>query len=397
MERRQSIILYILMFNMFITMGGLGIIVPVMPAYLEKFQADGQIYGFLIATFSFAQFILSPIIGNYSDRLGRKKFIVIGLVIYGSGQILFGLAHEIWILFVARFLNGVGAAFVMPTILAYVGDITTVKQRGKGMSLIGASISFGFTIGPAIGGLLSSVNLTFPFFCAGVISILSALLSLTLLPDIKTATFVQTRRESLVKQMLSSTKLTYFIYLIVVFTFSFGIANYQATLSLYLDDKFQYTPLVMSLIFTVGGLAGVILQLFFIEKLFTYFGEIKMIMVNLFIASITLLLLIFVSGYFLIVLVASLNTIAATLIRPAVNTVISRMAGSEQGFAAGLNNAYMSLGNLFGPICAGTLYDWHMDSPYIFGTCVLMACCILVFTWSVKNNKRTYLESSKIS
>jgi MFS transporter, DHA1 family, multidrug resistance protein len=122
-----------------------------------------------------------------------------------------------------------------------------------------------------------------------------------------------------------------------------------------------------------------------------------MIIVNLFIASITLLLLIFVSGYFLIVLVASLNTIAATLIRPAVNTVISRMAGSEQGFAAGLNNAYMSLGNLFGPICAGTLYDWHMDSPYIFGTCVLMACCILVFTWSVKNNKRTYLESSKIS
>jgi len=393
--KNQRFIIYILMFNVFIVMGGLGIIVPVIPAYLENFQAGGQVYGFLIATFSFAQFIFSPIIGNLSDRFGRKNFIVIGLVIYGTGQILFGLADAIWILFAARFLSGVGAAFVMPTILAYVGDITTVEERGNGMSLIGAAISFGFTIGPAIGGVLSGVNLSFPFYFAGVIAILSSLLSLAVLPNIKIVSLVQEKRENIVKQMISSTKLSYFVILIVVFTFSFGIANYQATLSLYLNDKFQYSPLVISLVFTVGGFAGVIIQLFLIRKLFKYFGEIKIIIVNLFIAAVTLFLLIYVSGYFLIVLVASLNTIAATLIRPAANTMISKMAGSEQGYAAGLNNAYMSLGNLFGPICAGVLYDWHRDSPYVFGTFVLLICCILTHIWSVKNNTQTYAESSK--
>ncbi|WP_241559248.1 MFS transporter [Lysinibacillus halotolerans] len=144
--------LYLLMFCMFITMGGLGIIVPVMPAYLEMFDAGGRIYGLLIATFSFAQFVLSPFIGELSDKYGRKNFIIIGLIFFGSALILFGLANSLWLLFVSRLISGIGAAFVMPTILAYVGDVTPLGERGKGMSLIGAAISLGFTVGPSIGG-----------------------------------------------------------------------------------------------------------------------------------------------------------------------------------------------------------------------------------------------------
>src|SRR5690606_17290171 len=151
-------ILYLLMFNMFITMGGIGMIVPVMPAYLEVFGARGQIYGFLIATFSLSQFIFSPIIGNYSDRYSRKNIIITGLIIYGIAQVLFGYTDDLWVLFVSRFMSGIGAAFIMPTILAYVGDITPLEDRGKGMSLVGAAISLGFTIGPGIGGGLAEIN-----------------------------------------------------------------------------------------------------------------------------------------------------------------------------------------------------------------------------------------------
>ncbi|WP_413365127.1 MFS transporter [Lysinibacillus sp. 3P01SB] len=391
-KANNNVALYVLMFNLFITMGGIGIIVPVMPAYLQVFGVGGQVLGFLIAGFALAQFLLSPIAGELSDRHGRKIFIIGGLVVYGLAQILFGLADAVWVLFISRFLSGAGAAFVMPPIMAYVADITTVEQRGKGMGMLGAAMSLGFTIGPGLGGALSGINLHFPFYVAGSAALIAAILSWLILPNIKNAVdtaAARPPRENLVKQMVKSTKTSYFVFLIVVFTFSFGISNFQATLSLYLDHKFDYTPLDISIILTVGGFAGVILQMFVIDKLFKKYGEMKVILVNLLLAAATMLLVIFVSGFFIVLVVATLFSIATTFIRPAVNTLISKVAGNEQGFAAGMNNAYMSLGNMFGPALAGILFDWNMESPYILGTVVLAGCFVLAYTWT--NRKASYL------
>jgi DHA1 family multidrug resistance protein-like MFS transporter len=256
----------------------------------------------------------------------------------------------------------------------------------------------GFTIGPAIGGGLSNINLEFPFYFAGSIALIAALLSYYLLPNVQYNAVPVIRKKSLniMTQLIASVKVPYFVVLIVVFTFSFGIANYQATMSLYLDDKFNYSPFLISIILTVGGFSGVILQVFIINKLCKWFGEMKIILFNLVMAGLTLLLLIYVDSFILILIVACLNTIAATFIRPAVNTVISIMAGEEQGFAAGMNNAYMNLGNMFGPICAGILYDWNMDSPYIFGTIILLSCFILTFVWYAKKPTQFVVETSKI-
>lgn len=382
-QKTNSIALYILMFNIFITMGGIGIIVPVMPAYLELFGVGGQVLGFLVAGFALAQFLFSPIAGDLSDRHGRKNFIIGGLIIYGCSQILFGMATEIWVLFLARFLSGFGAAFIMPPIMAFVADITTVEERGKGMGMIGASISLGFMIGPAIGGFLSKVDLVFPFYLAGAIALAASLFSFIYLPNIKSEVATKKApRENLVKQLAKSVKTDYFIFLIVVFTFSFGISNFQSTVSLYLANKFAYTPTDIAIIITVGGFAGVILQMFVLNKLFKRFGEMKVILVNLLVAAITMLLVVYVSGFFVILIVATLFSVATTFIRPAVNTLISKLAGNEQGFAAGMNNAYMSLGNMFGPALAGILYDWNPDSPYILGTVVLIACFFIAYAFT---------------
>jgi MFS transporter, DHA1 family, multidrug resistance protein len=385
-QQSNKLALYLLMFNMFITMGGIGIIVPVMPAYLQLFGVGGQVLGFLIAGFALAQFLLSPVAGDLSDRHGRKIFIIIGLIVYGCAQLLFGFASEVWILFLARFLSGAGAAFIMPPIMAFVADITTYEERGKGMGMIGAAMSLGFMIGPGIGGFLSKIDLTFPFYLAGSVAIMAAFLSAIYLPNIKNSITVAKPRESLVKQLARSVKTNYFVFLIVVFTFSFGIANFQATLSLYLDNKFSYTPTDIAIILTVGGFAGVILQMYVVNKLFKRYGEMKVILVNLLLAALTMLCVIYISGFFIILVVATLFSIATTFIRPAVNTLISKLAGDEQGFAAGMNNAYMSLGNMFGPALAGILFDWNPDSPYILGTVVLVACFILAYAWTTKRS-----------
>ena len=383
-QKSKKLVLYLLMFNMFITMGGIGIIVPVMPAYLHIFGVGGQVLGFLTAIFALAQFLLSPVAGDLSDRHGRKIFIICGLIVYGCAQILFGLATEVWVLFLARFLSGSGAAFIMAPIMAFVADITTYEERGKGMGMIGASMSLGFMVGPGVGGFLSNVNLTFPFFLAGVVAFTAAILSAIYLPNIKNTQVAIAPRENLTTQLANSVKKSYFIFLIVVFTFSFGIANFQATLTLYLDNKFGYTPTDIAIILTVGGFAGVVLQMFIVNKLFKRFGEMKVILVNLLVAAVTMLLVIYINGFFVILIVATLFSIATTFIRPAVNTLISKLAGDEQGYAAGMNNAYMSLGNMFGPALAGVLFEWNRDSPYILGAIVLVGCFTLAYLWTIK-------------
>lgn len=385
MEKKSNkVVLYLLMFNMFITMGGIGIIIPVMPAYLHLFGAGGQVLGFLVAGFALAQFLLSPVAGDLSDRHGRKIFIVVGLIVYGFSQLLFGFATEVWILFLARFLSGAGAAFIMPPIMAFVADITTIEERGKGMGMIGASMSLGFMIGPGVGGFLGNINLTFPFYIAGTVAFAAAILSAIYLPNIKNTVANKAPRENLVKQLTRSFKTSYFVFLLVVFTFSFGIANFQTTLSLYLDKVFNYTPTDIAIILTVGGFAGVILQMYVINILFKRFGEMKVILVNLLLAAITMLLIVFVNGFFIILTVATLFSIATTFIRPAVNTLISKMAGEEQGFAAGMNNAYMSLGNMVGPAIAGILFEWNTEAPYYLGFVILIGCFLLAFIWSSK-------------
>ena len=384
-QKSNKAALYILMFNMFIAMGSIGIIIPVMPKYLHIFGAAGQVLGMLIATFAFAQFIFSPIAGNLSDRYGRKNLIVFGLIVTGIGQISFGLSTDVWMLFVARFLGGLGSAFVAPPIMAFVADITTYEERGKGMGMLGAAMSLGFMIGPGIGGFLSKVSLHFPFFMAGGAAIIASLLSLLLLPSTKTTAAQKAQKQdNLAKQMARSVQMPYFVMLIIMLVFSFGIANFQTTLSLFVTDKFNYTPTDIAIILTVGGAFGVVVQIFIITPLFKRFGEMKVVLVNLFIAAIAIFLILFVSGFALILVVATIFSTATTLIRPAVNTLISKLAGNEQGLAAGLTNAYMSLGNMIGPALAGLLFDWDMNSPYIFGAIILMTCFLLALIWTLK-------------
>jgi len=381
--------LYVLMFNMFIAMSGIGLIIPIMPAYLDTFGAAGQVLGLLIAMFALSQFLFSPLAGDLSDKYGRKYLIIIGLVIFGLSQLMFGLATDLWILFLARFFSGVGSAFLVPPMMAFVADITTVEERGKGMGLLGASMSLGFMIGPAIGGFLAEVSLQFPFYIATAAALVSATISMFVLPNTKPTIVEQgmkRKRENLIQQLKRSKTTPYFIMLIVMFVFSFGLANFQATIALYVDKKYGFTPGEIAVIITAGGFVGVIVQTFVINKLFKRFGEMKVILVNLIVSAIAMSAVLFVDGFWSILIVASVFFTAASLLRPAVNTMISKLAGSEQGYAAGMNNAYMSLGNMVGPALAGFLFDVNMSFPYIAGTVILSLCFFIAYSSQKKSS-----------
>ncbi|MFP8781876.1 MFS transporter [Planococcus plakortidis] len=388
--------LYILMFNMFIAMSGIGLIIPIMPAYLETFGVAGQALGTLIATFAFAQFLFSPISGELSDKYGRKNLIIFGLIVFGLSQLVFGLATELWILYVARFFSGLGGAFLIPPMMAFVADITTYEERGKGMGLLGASMSLGFMIGPGIGGFLSEVSLEFPFYVATSVALLSALLSYIALPNVKPAVqAMDYKRENLYQQMKRSVYTPYFVMLLVMFIFAFGLSNFQSTIALYVDKQFQFTPKEISVVITVGGFVGVVVQTFVIDSLFKRFGEMRVILVNLLVSAAAMIGILFVHTFWTILFVAAVFFTAASLLRPAINTLISKLAGDSQGYAAGMNNAYMSLGNMIGPALAGILFDIDMSFPYITGTFILLICFFIAFNWSAR--KKELLQESRSS
>ncbi|WP_186669423.1 MFS transporter [Sporosarcina sp. BP05] len=387
--KSNNFALYVLMFNMFIAMAGIGLIIPIMPEYLGTFGVAGQALGFLIAMFSFAQFIFSPIAGDLSDKHGRKKLIIIGLIIFGLSQLAFGLSTELWMLYASRFFSGLGSAFIVPPMMAFVADITTYENRGRGMGLLGASMSLGFMIGPAIGGFLSKVSLQFPFYIATIAALTAALISIFALPNPTPRSTGEpgskNKRENLFKQMKRSATTPYFVMLIVMFVFSFGLANFQSTISLYVDHKYGYTPAQIAVIITVGGFVGVIAQTFVINKLFKRFGEMRVIQVNLVIAAFAMIGIIFVNSFFMILFVATIFFTATSLLRPAVNTLVSKLAGEEQGFAAGMMTAYMSLGNMIGPALAGILFDINIIYPYIIGTVILLICFTIASYWAKRN------------
>ncbi|AIE60038.1 MFS transporter [Bacillus methanolicus] len=384
-EKRMPLI--ILMINMFIAMVGIGLIIPVLPMFLEKFGVGGQAMGYLVAVFAFTQFSFSPIAGELSDKYGRKIPIVVGLLVFTVSQLIFAVGTEIWMLYVSRLLGGIGAAFLVPPMMAYVADITSEKERGKGMGLLGAFMSLGFVIGPGIGGFLAEIGLRVPFYTSTVISGVATILSFFMLPETLTkdaqmqARIMNRQKESLLHQLKKSFKAPYFILLVLVFTMTFGLSNFEAIFGLYVDEKFGFTPKDISIIITIGALIGVIIQSVFVDITLTRFGE-KKVMYWTFLTSAASMLVLLMTGTFWSILGVTIIFFASTsLLRPALNTLLSKMAGTEQGFVAGMNNMYMSIGNMVGPALAGILFDVNVNFPYVVGAVILFISFCMLLTW----------------
>ncbi|WP_407653326.1 MFS transporter [Brevibacillus ruminantium] len=380
--------LTILMINMFIAMLGIGLIIPVLPKFMLEFGASGSSLGYLVAAFGLTQFLFSPIAGEFSDKYGRKRMIVAGLAAFSISQLIFAVADHMWLLFLSRLIGGMGAAFMIPSMMAYVADITTNEARGKGMGLLGAAMSLGFVIGPGIGGFLAEYGLRVPFYVSAAVAFVSTIASLLFLKETLSveeqlaARSVGNKRENIFKQFTKSFKAVYLVPLILVFTLTFGLSNFEAIFGLYVDQKFSYTPKDISILITVGALIGVIIQSFLIDRLLRRFGEKRLINISFFFSAVTMILMLLSGNFWYVMIVTSIFFIFTSILRPAINTLLSKMAGKEQGFVAGMNNAYMSIGNIIGPSLAGILFDVQINLPYLFGAFLLLFSLFLSVSWN---------------
>ncbi|MER2128060.1 MFS transporter [Solibacillus sp. FSL H8-0523] len=375
--------LALLMLNMFIAVGSFGIIIPIIPAYLKELGQGGTAAGLIIAIFAFAQFLVSPIGGKWTDKYGRRPLINIGLLTLAISMFIFYFADSIALLYVSRAIGGIGCAFLIPAIYAYVADITTMDQRAKGNSFISAAMSLGIVIGPGIGGFLADFGLKMPLLVSAIVGLLAFVVSFFTLKEsqLEKMDMSQQPDSSMVKDIILSVKKPFFIPLIITLIMSFGLMAYETVLGLYVDDQFGATPQEIAFMVTATGLVGVIMQLFVVDWIVKAMGELNVLRLFLMVTAFGFLLSIIANSYNIFFAISLLIFLATSILRPVLTTLISKLAGNEQGFAMGMNNAYMSIGNILGPLLAGALYDIRILYPFIAGLIILIGTTIFTFMW----------------
>ncbi|MEJ9230484.1 MFS transporter [Peribacillus butanolivorans] len=386
-EQRKKII--ILMINMFIAIGSFGIIIPILPAYLASINQGGTAAGLMIAIFAGAQLIFSPIAGKWTDQFGRRKMIIYGLIGLTISMFIFYAVNSIWLLYASRVVGGVGAALLVPAIFAYVADITTFDQRAKGNSLVSAAMSLGIVVGPGVGGFLADFGLKFPFLISALVSLVAVIFSIFVLKESETKQASQAmdmaNNESMVRKIALSVKMPYFIPLIITLVMSFGLMAYESVIGLYLDNQFNSTPKDIATMVTATGIVSVIVQLFVVDRIVRRFGEVSVLIIFISVAAIGFLLSLFASSYLIFFGISLIIFLSTSILRPVLNTLISKMAGNEQGFAMGMNNAYMSIGNVLGPTLAGMMYDVQITYPFILGLLLLILTLMITMAWQKKS------------
>lgn len=379
---------------------GIGLVIPVLPQFLHEFGAGGQAAGYLVSCFGLTQFLFSPIAGNLADKYGRKPMIVLGLGLFALSNLCAATADNLWLLFVSRLIGGAGSAALVPSIMAYAADITTNEQRTKAMSYIGASMSSGFIIGPGVGGLLAEFGMRAPFFASACIGVLAMLGSMIVLPEPLSLETRLKRQQSTVKkpnvfvQLALSIKSRFFVLLFLVFALTFGLTHFEAIYPLYVVQSYGFTTLDIAILFTVCSLIGTVNQVVLTTKLIRRFGEKTTINYTLLLSSISLVFLLFSGNFWYVMFVTMMFFTCNNILRPTINTLLSKGAGEQQGFVAGMNNAYMSLGNIFGPVLAGILFDIQINLPYLFGALVLLIAYFVSVKWIESKRAITSLEMS---
>lgn len=380
----------ILMFNLLLVFTGIGLVIPIMPKFMENLGITGGIIGLLVAAFSLTQLLFSPLAGRLSDQFGRKKMIVIGMLIFAFSEWMFGIASSTWLLFFSRLLGGISAALIMPAVMAYAADVTTNEERATGMGYINAAITTGFIIGPGIGGYIAEFGIRAPFYAAALAGVAAALINLLILPESHPAKDNDSpapaeQRSSLLQQLKQSYKEPYFLSLIIIFVMTFGLANFETVFGLFVDHKFGFEPKDIAFIITFGSIAGAVVQVTIFSWILQQFGEKRVISVCLLVAGVFILLTLFVHTFWLIFAVTFIIFLAIDILRPAVSTQMSMLAKDQQGYVAGLNSAFSSLGNIVGPIVAGFLFDLDINYPYTLACLVLLIC----FGLSLKGRKES--------
>jgi DHA1 family multidrug resistance protein-like MFS transporter len=381
-NRRNIAILFA---TLVIVMMGFGMIIPILPFYAAAFGAAGKELGLLMAIFAAMQFVFAPVWGQLSDRYGRKGILMVGITGNAISMLFFGLSTELWMLYASRALAGILSSATLPTAMAYIGDSTSEQDRGSGMGMMGAAMGVGMVLGPGLGGWLASGSMSTPFFVAAGLSALVLPFVLIVLPE-SLPKEARTQQESGVrgpqfKEMWDALFSPISFLLILAFLVSFGLTNFEGVFGLYAKDLLGYDAARVGTVLTVIGLISALAQGMLIGPLTRRWGEAAVIRASMLFSAVGFVVMLQARSYVLVLLTVGFFIISNAMLRPAVSSLTSKRATGGQGVAMGLNNSFMSLGRIIGPMWAGFIYDINLTYPYYSGAAIMLIGFFMSLVW----------------
>ncbi|MDO6479156.1 TCR/Tet family MFS transporter [Shimia thalassica] len=374
---------------------GIGLIMPVMPDLIQELTgeslADAAIWGgVLSAAFALMQFLFGPVIGNLSDRFGRRPVLLISLVVMALDYVVMAVAGSIWLLFAGRIVGGITAA-THSTASAYMADISAPDEKARNFGLIGAAFGVGFVFGPALGGLLAEFGTRAPFWGAAVLAAMNAALGWYVLKETVTDKIRRPfnwRRANPLGALLAVTKLPGLASLLLVFfCYQVATAVYPAIWSYFTAERFGWSPGMIGVSLAAFGLGFAIVQGGLVAPSIKRFGHRGTVALGLAIEVVTLCFLGVVNWGALVLAAVPFAALGA-LGMPALQGIMSRrVADDAQGELQGVLTSLMSLATIMSPLIMTQTFAYfsrpdatiYMPGAPFLLSAALLICGLVVF------------------
>lgn len=382
-NRRQ---VALLAFTLGVVMLGFGIVIPVYPFYIQSMGASGKELGLLIAISPALQLVFSPIWGVVSDRVGRKPVLMVGILGYGISMFLFGLATELWMLYVFRALGALLSAATLPTTYAYISDSTAEEDRSGAMGVLGAATGLGMMLGPAVGGWLGTVSLATPFFitaafCLLALIVIALFLPESFTPEARAALPEAERRPVRPRELWQALFGPIGALLLLTSLVMFALSNFQGIFGLYALEEFGFGTQEVGWIMTAVAVVAALGQGLLTGPLTKRFGDVPVMRVCFLLSAGSFGLILLAHSFWTFLLTISFFILPNALLRVTVVSLTSQRAEMGQGAAMGLSNSFTSLGRIVGPVMAGYAYDVNATYPFWIGMAAMVAGFVVSLVW----------------
>jgi DHA1 family tetracycline resistance protein-like MFS transporter len=368
--------LLVIFLTVFVNLIGFGIIIPLLPFYAETFGASPLTIGLLFAAYSVCQLVAAPILGDLSDRHGRRPVLMFSLAGTVVSFVMLAMASSLWVLFLARIVDGLSGGNIS-TARAYVADVTEPQDRARAYGLIGVAFGLGFILGPALSGVLAGISYSAPIWAAAGLTLVATAMAWLWLPEsvhkARAGTGLPFRH---FQEMFARPVLRRVLAMDFVYWFSFSI--FETTFALFAAQRFGFDAPRTGYFLAGFGVLGAVIQGVCIRPIVRRLGD-----------KVT-----FDLGLVAATLVRSVPLFAVALVplalgmgfgHPTMSSLVSRAArGDEQGKVQGAASALESLSRTVGPVWGNaSLQRFGAGTPYVSAAALLVVTFLLSVGYQV--------------
>ncbi|HTL08634.1 MAG TPA: TCR/Tet family MFS transporter [Chitinophagaceae bacterium] len=370
MKERKSAAIGFIFITVLVDVIGWGLIIPVMPRLIATMKnipvnEASKEGGLLLMVYALMQFVFAPVLGNLSDKYGRRPVLLFSLFGFGIDYLLVALAPTFAWFFVARIVSGItGASFT--TASAYIADISTTETRAKNFGMLGAAFGLGFIIGPAIGGLLSDFGIRAPFYAAAILTLLNWLYGYFVLPESlskENRRSFSWKRANPIGSLLHLKRYPAIGGLVIALVLVYlGAHAVQSNWSFFTVYRFQWTDRMVGLSLALVGLLVAVVQGGLIRWINPKLGNEKSVYVGLCLYALGMFLFAFATQSWMM-FVFLLPYCFGGIAGPALQAIISgHVPSNEQGELQGGLTSLMSLTSVLGPFMMTGLFYYFTKS-----------------------------------